>query len=148
MARNIQEKLGYQVGMVAHLLENQYNEQLAVHGLTVAQSKVLFLLVENGPLSQVELQQHLYIKGSTMTGILDSLLMKDLVEKSDSEVDKRSKIISIKEKGRKLDQDLWDNLNGKEYELMEGFSEEEVALFMKWLQRMKTNLLKQKEEAK
>ncbi|MBR7553072.1 MarR family transcriptional regulator [Allobacillus sp. SKP8-2] len=134
--------------MVAHLLENQYNEQLAVHGLTVAQSKVLFLLVENGPLSQVELQQHLYIKGSTMTGILDSLLMKDLVEKSDSEVDKRSKIISIKEKGRKLDQDLWDNLNGKEYELMEGFSEEEVALFMKWLQRMKTNLLKQKEEAK
>lgn len=42
----MQEKLVYQVGMVAHLLENQYNDQLAVHGLTVAQSKVLFLLVE------------------------------------------------------------------------------------------------------
>lgn len=38
----MQEKLVYQVGMVAHLLENQYNDQLAVHGLTVAQSKVLF----------------------------------------------------------------------------------------------------------
>ena len=117
--RNMQEKLVYQVGMVAHLLENQYNDQLAVHGLTVAQSKVLFLLVENGPLSQVELQQYLYIKGSTMTGIIDSLLMKDLVEKSDSKVDKRSKIITINEKGRKLDQDLWENLNVQENELMD-----------------------------
>ena len=144
----MQEKLVYQVGMVAHLLENQYNDQLAVHGLTVAQSKVLFLLVENGPLSQVELQQSLYIKGSTMTGIIDSLLMKDLVEKSDSKVDKRSKIITINEKGRKLDQDLWENLNVQENELMDGFSEEEAALFLKWLQRMKSNLLIQEEGVK
>ena len=146
--RNMQEKLVYQVGMVAHLLENQYNDQLAVHGLTVAQSKVLFLLVENGPLSQVELQQYLYIKGSTMTGIIDSLLMKDLVEKSDSKVDKRSKIITINEKGRKLDQELWENLNVQENELMDGFSEEEAALFLKWLQRMKSNLLIQEEGVK
>ena len=148
MVRNMQEKLVYQVGMVAHLLENQYNDQLAVHGLTVAQSKVLFLLVENGPLSQVELQQYLCIKGSTMTGIIDSLLMKDLVEKSDSKVDKRSKIITINEKGRKLDQDLWENLNVQENELMDGFSEEEAALFLKWLQRMKSNLLIQEEGVK
>lgn len=83
-----------------------------------------------------------------MTGIIDSLLMKDLVEKSDSKVDKRSKIITINEKGRKLDQDLWENLNVQENELMDGFSEEEAALFLKWLQRMKSNLLIQEEGVK
>lgn len=74
--------------------------------------------------------------------------MKDLVEKSDSKVDKRSKIITINEKGRKLDQDLWENLNVQENELMDGFSEEEAALFLKWLQRMKSNLLIQEEGVK
>lgn len=75
-------------------------------------------------------------------------IKKDLVEKSDSKVDKRSKIITINEKGRKLDQDLWENLNVQENELMDGFSEEEAALFLKWLQRMKSNLLIQEEGVK
>ncbi len=148
MGRNIDDKLSYQIGMVAHLLQNQYNDQLAAHDLTVAQSRVLYMLVEYGDQSQAELQQHLYIKGSTMNGIIDSLLNKDLVSKTDSDVDKRAKIISITEKGRLLDQNLWDDLDKKEMEYIEGFSKEEMALLMTWLKKIKANLLREQEEAK
>ena len=148
MGRNIDDKLSYQIGMVAHLLQNQYNDQLAAHDLTVAQSRVLYMLVEYGDQSQAELQQHLYIKGSTMNGIIDSLLNKDLVNKTDSDVDKRAKIISITEKGRLLDQNLWDDLDKKEMEYIEGFSKEEMALLMTWLKKIKANLLREQEEAK
>ena len=148
MSRNIDDKLSYQIGMVAHLLQNQYNDQLAAHDLTVAQSRVLYMLVEYGDQSQAELQQHLYIKGSTMNGIIDSLLNKDLVSKTDSDVDKRAKIISITEKGRLLDQNLWDDLDKKEIEYIEGFSKEEMALLMTWLKKIKANLLREQEEAK
>lgn len=148
MGRNIDDKLSYQIGMVAHLLQNQYNDQLAAHDLTVAQSRVLYMLVEYGDQSQAELQQHLYIKGSTMNGIIDSLLNKDLVSKTVSDVDKRAKIISITEKGRLLDQNLWDDLDKKEMEYIEGFSKEEMALLMTWLKKIKANLLREQEEAK
>ncbi len=148
MNRNIDDKLSYQIGMVAHLLQNQYNDQLAAHDLTVAQSRVLYMLVEYGDQSQAELQQHLYIKGSTMNGIIDSLLNKDLVSKTDSDVDKRAKIISITEKGRLLDQNLWNDLDKKEMEYIEGFSKEEMALLMTWLKKIKANLLREQEEAK
>lgn len=148
MGRNIDDKLSYQIGMVAHLLQNQYNDQLAAHDLTVAQSRVLYMLVEYGDQSQAELQQHLYIKGSTMNGIIDSLLNKDLVSKTDSDVDKRAKIISITEKGRLLDQNLWNDLDKKEMEYIEGFSKEEMALLMTWLKKIKANLLREQEEAK
>ncbi|WP_196493734.1 MarR family winged helix-turn-helix transcriptional regulator [Ornithinibacillus caprae] len=145
MGRNIEEKVGYQIGVVAHLFHNQYNEQLAKYDVTVAQARVLYLLVEQGPQSQGELQQQLYIKGSTMNGIIESLLNKQLIEKSESLHDKRSKMISLTEKGRIIDQQLWDDMAETEDLVLKDFSIEEVAMMRHWLIKLKSNIIEMKE---
>ncbi|WP_231514826.1 MarR family winged helix-turn-helix transcriptional regulator [Oceanobacillus salinisoli] len=146
MGRGIEEKIGYQIGVVAHLFQNHYNQQLAKYDVTIAQARVLYLLVEQGPQSQGELQQQLYIKGSTMNGIIESLLNKELIEKSENQHDKRSKMISLTEKGRFIDQRLWDDMATTEDRVLKGFTKEEIALMRLWLGRIKSNIVKIKEE--
>ena len=139
--RNIEDKVGYQIGMVAHLLHNQYSERLAKYDLTVAQARVLYLLQEYGTQTQLELQQRLFIKASTMNGIIESLLNKRLIDKRENEQDKRSKIVSLTENGRKVDQQLWGELEEVESELFKSLSKEEAALMFQWLKKIKNNLI-------
>ncbi|SRR5690625_168967 len=139
--RNIEDKVGYQIGMVAHLLHNQYNERLAKYDLTVAQARVLYLLQEYGTQTQLELQQRLFIKASTMNGIIESLLNKRLIDKRENEQDKRSKIVSLTENGRKVDKQLWGELEEVESELFKSLSKEEAALMFQWLKKIKNNLI-------
>lgn len=145
MERDIEEKIGYILGIVAHLYQNQYNEQLAKYDMTVAQARVLYILVEQGPQIQGELQQQLYIKASTMNGIIETLLNKQLIEKSDSTHDKRSKVISLTDKGRMIDQSLWDSMAGTEERILKGFTNEEIALMRCWLKKIRTNIVEMKE---
>ena len=73
MGSYLDDKIEHQISMIAHLLYNQYNEKLAKYDLTVAQARVLSLLNQYGTQMQLQLQQRLYIKASTMNGIIESL---------------------------------------------------------------------------
>lgn len=145
LERQIEEHIGYQIRVAAHLFHNQINEQLAKYDVTVAQSRVLFLLVEKGPQMQGELQQQLYIKASTMNGIIESLLNKQLIEKKECPQDKRSRMITLTEKGRMIDQSLWDDMSETEERTLKGFKKEEIALLRIWLERIKDNIMDMKE---
>lgn len=138
--RDIDKNVGYHIGIAGHLIQNRYNEKLAKADLTVAQSKVLYLLVEHGPQIQVELQNKLYIKGSTMNGLVETMEKKGFIERRASTSDKRSKVIHLTDKGREADQVFWEELLLLEKEFLEGFAEEEKALLIVWLKRIKDNL--------
>ena len=140
MKRNMNDRVGYHIGVAAHFIQNNYNQKLAEFDLTVAQAKVLFMLVNYGDQLQSELQSRLYIKGSTMNGIVDSLLKKHLIEKMDSETDRRSKIILLTEKGKSLEETLWLETERMEEDLMKGFSHEEKHQLLTLLKRIKQNL--------
>lgn len=146
MIRNMDERVGYHIGLAAHFLQNNYNQKLAEYELTVAQAKVLFMLVNYGDQLQSELQNRLYIKGSTMNGIIDSMLKKQLIEKKDSQNDRRSKLIILTEKGKLLEEKLWLETQDMDAELLKDFSHEEKLLLLAWLKRIKKNLLEYKEE--
>lgn len=138
---NVEQHLGYQIGVLSHLLQNQYNKLLAKYDVTVAQAKVLFLLVKYGPQLQGDLQQRLYIKASTMNGIIDSLLNKKLIEKEVSIDDRRSKVISLTEQGRLIDKQLWKQMENHEQQVFDGFASEEIALMRLWLSKMISNMV-------
>ncbi|OIJ11570.1 MarR family transcriptional regulator [Anaerobacillus arseniciselenatis] len=140
MKRNIDDRVGYHIGVAAHFLQNNYNQKLAEFALTVAQAKVLFMLINYGDQLQSELQSRLYVKGSTMNGIVDSLLKKDLIEKNDSETDRRTKIIVLTEKGKALEETLWLETEHMEKDLMKGFSDNEKNQLLTLLKRIKQNL--------
>ncbi|MFD1019302.1 MarR family winged helix-turn-helix transcriptional regulator [Thalassobacillus hwangdonensis] len=140
MKREIDHHLGYNINIISHLIKNIYNEKLSEFGLTTAQAKVLYFLSDCGAQTQSELQQRLYIKASSINGILDSLLKKELITKTSSAEDKRTKVIDISDKGKQLDNLVWNTILEIENMVSEGFSESERATIMRWLHKMKANI--------
>ncbi|TVP88709.1 MAG: MarR family transcriptional regulator [Alkalicoccus sp.] len=146
MERNTEEIVGYQLGLVAHLLHNKHNRSLAARGLTRSQVKVLSLLRRYGTQSQSELQKRLYIQPSTMNGILDSLTKNGLVKKQESGKDRRQKMISLTGEGEKLEEAVWQEALTTDEDLTAFLSEEEQEEFLAVLQVMKERLQKELEE--
>lgn len=145
MLRNTDDHVIYQIGTVAHFIQNNFNQKLAEFNLTVAQAKVLFNLVNYGNQPQSDLQQRLYVKASTMNGVIETLLKKQLIEKRDNRNDRRSKLIILTQKGKELEEKLWQESENMDKHLLKGFSMEEKHLLLGWLKRIKTNVLEENE---
>jgi len=71
-------------------------------GLTGPQSVVLRLLLNNGPMSSAELSRLMYVTASNMTGIIDRLEKKDLIERMRKEGDRRVTLIILTDTGKEL----------------------------------------------
>ena len=71
-------------------------------GLTVSQSYTMRRLYFHGPCTMGNLAAHLDVRLSTMTGVVDQLEEKGLVERIDHPADRRSLHVQITPKGHKL----------------------------------------------
>lgn len=78
------------------------------HGLTGSQSMVLRSLVHNGPLSSADLSRKLFVTPSNITGVIDRLEKKGLVERMRKEGDRRVSLITLTETGAELSKSLPD----------------------------------------
>ncbi|UTR13353.1 MarR family transcriptional regulator [Salipaludibacillus sp. LMS25] len=140
MDQKLENLAGYQLSVVSHFIHNQHNRYLAHYGVTRAQAKALYLLAKHGDLIQSDLKKRLYIQASTMNGIVESLLKNRLIKKYASEADRRTKVISLTDKGKQLEKDLKNEIQRVETQLLAGFSQEEQSLLIKWLKLMRGNL--------
>ena len=90
----------------------QAREQGARVGLSPTQLNVIKLLDEIGELSLSDLSKRIRAQNSTVTGIVDRLVEADLVERRQSEKDRRVWQIRLTDKGRKLSKQVrvapWD----------------------------------------
>ena len=82
-------------------------------GLTGSQSGVLRNLVAHGPLSSAALSRRLYVTPSNITGVIDRLERKGLVERVRKEGDRRIALITLTEKGDELSKSLPDPIEKK-----------------------------------
>ena len=78
------------------------------HGLTGSQSMVLRSLVHNGPLSSAALSRRLFVTPSNITGVIDRLEKKGLVERTRKVGDRRVSLITLTEAGTELSKSLPD----------------------------------------
>jgi len=88
--------------------------------LTAPQSGVLRCLAHNGPISSADLSRELYVTPSNITGIIDRLERKGLVQRIRKEDDRRVTLIQLTDEGRKLSRELPDPI---EIRLVAGLSE-------------------------
>ena len=82
-------------------------------GLTGSQSGVLRNLAAHGPLSSAALSRRLYVTPSNITGVIDRLERKGLVERIRKEGDRRIALITLTEKGDELSKSLPDPIEKK-----------------------------------
>ncbi|MCA1012918.1 MarR family winged helix-turn-helix transcriptional regulator [Halobacillus halophilus] len=140
MKQDFSDSLGYNIHMVSHFMQNVYNEKLGEYDLTHSQARVIYFLATCGQQSQTALQKKLYIKASSMNGVIESLLKHGRIEKQTSPNDKRSNLITLTNQGRELHSTIQEIIRKIELQATEGLSEEEQTIMVTWLKKVQKNM--------
>ena len=104
------------VGAIRRLVRAVYldtSKMSKQFGLTGAQSAILRTLVKSGPISSAELSRMLYVTPANITGIIDRLEKKGLVERTRKDGDRRIALITLTESGTNLSKTLPDPIESK-----------------------------------
>jgi DNA-binding MarR family transcriptional regulator len=104
------------VGAIRRLVRAVYLDSAKMSkqfGLTAAQSQLLNILATKGPLSSADLSRNLYVTPSNITGIVDRLERKGLVERIRKQEDRRVILIALTENGHQLSRHLPDPIESK-----------------------------------
>ena len=82
-------------------------------GLTETQSDVLRTLLVFGAMSSADLSRNLYVTPANITGVIDRLEKKGLVERIRQQADRRVALITLTETGKDLSKQLPDPIENK-----------------------------------
>ena len=101
---------------------------------------IMYLMGENGPHYQRDIEKHFNIRRSTATGILRNMERDGLIERTPDESDARLKTITLTEKGRLSMERFSSRIDELEAKLTRGISDAELEQFLSVLQKMKEKL--------
>ncbi|MBA2811587.1 MarR family winged helix-turn-helix transcriptional regulator [Streptomyces acidicola] len=122
------------IGTVVARYYDEYEEAAAEHALTGAQARLLSLLSLE-PLPMRRLAQKLRCEPSNVTGIVDRLEARGLVERRPDPKDRRVKLAAATPEGRRLARGLRESLDFAR-EPLAGLSREERESLRDLLRRM------------
>ncbi|MFF9812386.1 MarR family winged helix-turn-helix transcriptional regulator [Streptomyces sp. NPDC014006] len=125
------------IGDVVARFYADYEEAAGQHALTGAQARLLSLLSLE-PLPMRKLAQKLKCEPSNVTGIVDRLEARGLVERRPDPADRRVKLAAATDEGRRVARDLRDGLRFAR-EPLAGLSDTERASLRDLLRRMLTD---------
>ncbi|MER5496783.1 MULTISPECIES: MarR family winged helix-turn-helix transcriptional regulator [unclassified Streptomyces] len=97
------------IGTVVARYYEEYDEAAAAHSLTGAQARVLGLLVLE-PMPMRRIAQKLKCEPSNVTGIVDRLETRGLVERRPDPTDRRVKLAAPTERGARIARELRESL--------------------------------------
>jgi len=103
------EVVDLMAGLVS-LFHREYEEAAAARSLTGAQAKVMALL-RRGPMAMRRIAQTLSCEPSNITGIVDRLEARGLVERQPDPGDRRIKLVVATEAGRTASAELRESLD-------------------------------------
>lgn len=133
--------LGPMLGHSAHLVRERMDARISQYDVTPVQTHtLLYLHHHGGQAPQCEVVGHLKVKPSTANGILDRMEEKELVARSVSGNDARRRIVTLTEKGIRLQEQLKQAFEETEEMSMRGLSPEDRETFFCCLERIIQNL--------
>lgn len=103
----LQDQIKQVIYLIRRLIQAEefYTKELEKkYRVSVPQLSCLLALYENGPMPPSQVAKHIMVKSSTVTGIIDRLEQKRLVERSRISSDRRVITIGLTESGRMLAQ--------------------------------------------
>lgn len=125
-----EKKIGFLIKQVYILQDQRLNKMFNQFGLTGSQTFTLvnlFKAREKGEkLTQKDLEKKLDISNPTVTGILNRLEAKGLVNRVTCKHDARSKYIEVTNKAIELDKEIRNTFEEAEKELVSALSDDEV----------------------
>ncbi len=90
---DFEASVGYWMATGHHAFMRALQQALAPHGITFRQAQVLGCLAAEGPMSQREIADMLFIEPSNLVGVIDRMEAAGLVERRPCDLDARKKLI-------------------------------------------------------
>lgn len=137
------EHLGHKIKRIDQLFKIRMDHNLEQLDVTVTQMHILTYLFRNHEekITQKKLAEEFGVKHSTMSGILNRLKEKELIEIKVDEGNKKYRNIYLTEKAKQLDEQMVLHRSETESLLLKDFSEEEIEQLGSYLDRLYNNLL-------
>jgi DNA-binding MarR family transcriptional regulator len=124
----------------ADLLFDGIGRLLRPLGVSTAGGLVLGLLRDHGSLSPTALGEKLIVTRATVTGLVDSLERRKLVERSPHPQDRRSLLIRITPIGLEVLSEVRRVVHDQERDWMRGFSDAELTTLIAALHRVQRSV--------
>jgi DNA-binding MarR family transcriptional regulator len=140
MERNFNEWIGYWLKRTYRDMTNIHDQKLSKHGLSTSQVGVLAQLWKKNGLTQKEIQEKLGIRPSSLTGLVDNMVAKGWMARKADPDDARVKRLFLTEEGKVLEEVCLEIVKEMEGILTQGFTPEELSLFLSWIKQMHKNV--------
>jgi len=111
-------------------------DQILGCGISVSQCYILETLHANGALTAGQIAEKMYLSISTVTRVVDQLVKKKYVIRSEDPNDRRVHLTKITSAGEKIYQQSWDNIFQSEKMILENFEPEKRELLIDFLKKL------------
>lgn len=146
LAYKHQAPLGYLVHEVARLMKRRFEEEARAHGITLPQWRVLAQVAMNEGISQVALAAATDTDPMTISGVLDRLEKRGLIDRYADPTDSRAKLARLTSEGEEIFSSA-RKVGLAMYEAaIEGVTPEERQTVISALSKMRDNLSGQAAE--
>jgi DNA-binding MarR family transcriptional regulator len=137
--------LCFKIGLAARKIQKYNNNKFAEYGITVAQSFILFSLLESDGLNVKNLAEWLCIDSSAITALVDRLEKEHLIERRVDPEDRRALRIFLTDRGREIANAVYPIAIDFNEKLKENLAQEEKDIIGNFLNKIKDaeNILEQ-----
>jgi len=138
----LQECINFKLTIMQNVVFNYFRNKLAPLDITPIQYALLKCLWTEDMQTPSQLSQTMHLDASSITGILDRLEKKALVERVYSRQDRRSVQVHLLEGGAALQKPIEQIIADANADVLEGIDKEDYAHFVSLLELMEANVKK------
>lgn len=121
------ECINYLLSVAQHNVNQYLSQKLACYDLTPSQYSVLDCLwVNGGCCTPKQMADRLFIENSTISGILDRLQKKELLDRVINADNRREVLVTLTEKGRELEIPIHGIIDEINERVLADFSKKEI----------------------
>lgn len=118
---------------------NKILKNRGIDSYNAEQGKILYELFKEDNQSNKEISYKTGLALNTLTSMLSRIEEQGLINKKTDNIDKRKIIISLTEKGKSLKDEFYSVIDELVKNVFIGFSEEEISIFEKYLEKVMIN---------
>jgi len=139
----LEQAIGMNVNRTAFLMTEEITRRFVAHGyaLTAQDFSILFRLLKQGPMTQVEIANLTMRDKTTITRRIDGLVKKQFVERRACQDDRRCFYIALTATGEKTMSAMVPLVADFQQEVLSDISDEEKAVTIKTLKRISDKLI-------
>lgn len=130
------ECINYLLTTAQHAVFQRMSDRLAEYDITPGQYGILNCLWSRNSVNPKEIAKTLCLETSTISGVMDRMQKKGIIDRLVSKEDRRCVEVTITEKGKALEGPVLQIVDDVNREVMAGFTKEEQLLLKDCLRRI------------